>query len=300
MARLYDRLKRVGAFARGSFFYLPGRDATIIETTNIYKYGCKHDIQDTTGFCITPPFTYCFLEFYAKEVDTHYGTLLITYDRRLNKKVSKTLFLSRDLDDDTRWSCVAFFFVGIQKMLAQLPVIHEFNLDCDGTVIDTPEFGQLRQSITIKLLCPYNERDQNLVEACEVVADVNRNSLALMNTKNVELIDHPPPIKLSKKHEKKYGQPLVAYKTAQVSPMRTVQRMDGDDAPSSERDTISKGIQPLHIVAGNFADYRDGPGMFGNPKLKGVYWRPQHVRGNVERGVVVKDYEVKAPESDES
>jgi hypothetical protein len=121
-------------------------------------------------------------------------------------------------------------------------------------------------------------------------------AIGLINTKNVELIDHIPPPKLSKKHEKKYGEPLVTYKTIQVNPMRTVKRMDGDEVPSSERDTTSQGIQPLHIVAGNFADYRDGPGMFGNPKLKGVFWRPQHIRGNADRGVVVKDYEVKAPE----
>lgn len=125
-------------------------------------------------------------------------------------------------------------------------------------------------------------------------------TLAFIHTKNTELIDHHPPSKLSKKHEKKYGEPLVTYKTIKVNPMRTVQRMDGDDVPSSERDTTSKELMPLHIVAGNFADYRDGPGLFGKPELKAVFWRPQHVRGTAKRGVVVKDYEVEAPDDDES
>jgi len=34
-------------------------------------------------------------------------------------------------------------------------------------------------------------------------------------------------------------------------------------------------------------------GLFG--QQKGLYWWDAHVRGTAERGVVVKDYEVKAP-----
>jgi hypothetical protein len=35
-------------------------------------------------------------------------------------------------------------------------------------------------------------------------------------------------------------------------------------------------------------DYREGGGLFG--KHKGVYWWEHHLRGDVEHGIVDKDY----------
>lgn len=48
----------------------------------------------------------------------------------------------------------------------------------------------------------------------------------------------------------------------------------------------------LHIVRGHFADYSEGGGLFG--KLHGRYYIAPHVRGNAEKGVITKDYNVRA------
>lgn len=48
----------------------------------------------------------------------------------------------------------------------------------------------------------------------------------------------------------------------------------------------------LHIVRGHFADYTEGGGLFG--KLHGRYYIAPHVRGNVERGTITKDYRLRA------
>ena len=52
------------------------------------------------------------------------------------------------------------------------------------------------------------------------------------------------------------------------------------------------GQSPLHICRGHFKDYRES-GLFG--KVKGIFWWDQYVRGDLENGAVVKDYNVKAP-----
>ena len=40
-------------------------------------------------------------------------------------------------------------------------------------------------------------------------------------------------------------------------------------------------------VRGHYADYRNGAGLFGNPKLRCVFWIPEHQRGNAELGDVI-------------
>lgn len=47
----------------------------------------------------------------------------------------------------------------------------------------------------------------------------------------------------------------------------------------------------VHLVRGHFKDFRNGPGVGGNPNARGVYWTPPHVKGNPERGIVAKQYE---------
>lgn len=119
-------------------------------------------------------------------------------------------------------------------------------------------------------------------------------TLQFLNTRNTVLIDNQPPAKLSKRHEKKYGVPLVTYKTLKVLPMRKVNQNDYD--PATDGDTSIP--RSLHIARGHFKDYRNGPGLFG--KYQDIFWWDAHVRGSAETGVVVKDYDVQAPEHEAS
>lgn len=45
-------------------------------------------------------------------------------------------------------------------------------------------------------------------------------------------------------------------------------------------------------IRGHYADYRNGPGLFGNPDLKCVFWIPEHWQGNKEFGQVVPSYTI--------
>jgi len=115
-------------------------------------------------------------------------------------------------------------------------------------------------------------------------------TINFMHCKNVEQIEETPPPKLSAKHEKKYGVPLVKYKVLKVNSMR---REYADDDRESQ-----PGIpKSLHICRGHFKDYRNGGGLFG--KLEGIYWWDQYVRGDAKRGIVIKDYDVQAPKDED-
>lgn len=121
--------------------------------------------------------------------------------------------------------------------------------------------------------------------------NVTLMGLALMHCKNVELIDQPPPPKLSKSSQKKYGMPLVTYKVLKVTPMRKVYQFEGEQGNTEQEPTL----HPLHICRGHFKDFRNGKGLFG--KYKDIYWWDQHLRGNEEAGIAVKDYSVEPPEA---
>lgn len=103
--------------------------------------------------------------------------------------------------------------------------------------------------------------------------------------KNVEILDAVPPPKLSAKQEKRYGIPKLTYKTLNIVPMQQTLRSEGG------MDRGNSLAKALHICRGHFADYRDGPGLFG--RYHGLVWRDMHVRGDKKAGRVVKDYEVR-------
>lgn len=106
--------------------------------------------------------------------------------------------------------------------------------------------------------------------------------LALLNCRNVEVVDKPaPPAPILKQRAKK-GIPYIQYKTLEVKPLRKVyqngKQQGGEPEPKA-----------LHFVRGHFKDFT-AKGLFG--KYKGVYWWDSTVRGDVSKGVIDKDYRV--------
>ncbi len=71
--------------------------------------------------------------------------------------------------------------------------------------------------------------------------------------------------------------------------MKEVLRREG----GSETNGLKKA---LHICRGHFATYSPEHPLFG--KFTGTFWKPAHVRGSQEHGIVVKDYVIKVPSPD--
>lgn len=114
-------------------------------------------------------------------------------------------------------------------------------------------------------------------------------AISFLHCKNVEIKLDVPPDPLSRKHNKRYGRPLIRYHVLNIRPMRTILRKEG----RIETEGLEKA---LHICRGHFKDYRTD-GLFG--RYKGIYWWSDHVRGHPRRGLVLKDYNVLNPNKNE-
>lgn len=113
------------------------------------------------------------------------------------------------------------------------------------------------------------------------------NICHLLTMCNIELVDQPPNPRLSAISEREFGRPLTTYKVLKVNTGHKEYR--GQDANTGLKDFDPRR---MHVVRGHHAEY----GTNGRKLLFGKYerkiWIPAHVRGNEERGIVVKDYEV--------
>lgn len=110
-------------------------------------------------------------------------------------------------------------------------------------------------------------------------------AIALMNAKNVSLVDAPLPPKVARRREKD-GKAALTFKTLHIEPMRA--RVKQETKPGESETKVA-----MHLCRGHFKDYRDGAGLFG--KYKGLYWWESQVRGAEENGRVIKDYELGGP-----
>lgn len=108
-------------------------------------------------------------------------------------------------------------------------------------------------------------------------------AISFMHCKNTILKQVSHPQKLQQARIKKGWKPLIRYHMLEIRPIKRILEEEG---------SVSKnGIQKaLHICRGHFKDYREGKGLFG--KYKDMYWWDMHTRGDMDNGLVVKDYKV--------
>lgn len=114
-------------------------------------------------------------------------------------------------------------------------------------------------------------------------------TISFLHCRNVLLQEVRPPRRPLSNQQRRRGERArtpLSYHVLDIRPMREVLRTQGQQERVGTR-------RALHICRGHFAHYRER-GLFG--KYRGTFWRPQHVRGDAEQGVRVKDYRVKAPE----
>jgi hypothetical protein len=117
---------------------------------------------------------------------------------------------------------------------------------------------------------------------CELFAYLAAHALARMNCRNVVLRSITSP-KVARRHQRDIVPATVWHeiRITNVPQIRTTGRgVLGRDESKMRR----------FWVRGHYADYRNGAGLFGNPKLQGVFWIPEHQRGNAELGDVIPEY----------
>jgi hypothetical protein len=114
-------------------------------------------------------------------------------------------------------------------------------------------------------------------------------AISFLHCKNVTVEDAKPVgSRQQRRLEQRRGVRHSSFKTLVIEPMRQVLRTEGQ----SERHGLQRA---LHICRGHFAHYSEDRPLFG--KYSGTFWRPAHVRGSAEIGMVGKDYKVTAPKA---
>lgn len=113
-------------------------------------------------------------------------------------------------------------------------------------------------------------------------------TLDFMSCPKVAVTDATEKEGPSRKWMKRQGLPEIRYHTLNITPMKELLRTVG----GIEQNTFQKA---MHLCRGHWAHYTADKPLFG--KFTGTFWKPAHVRGSVEQGIVDKDYRIKIPEA---
>ena len=108
-------------------------------------------------------------------------------------------------------------------------------------------------------------------------------TISLLNCSNVRLVE------TGKTNQDKTKKQLLTERLVSVRHHELRVKVGEQLVRVDGRTESGEKLCPLHAVRGHFRDYSQGKGMFGKYKYNCV-WVPQFVRGNVEDGIVTRDY----------
>lgn len=107
-------------------------------------------------------------------------------------------------------------------------------------------------------------------------------AICFAHCKGTEIEEHQPTRQVRRAAERA-GKPVFTFHTIDIHPARQVLRTEGKITENG----IAKA---LHICRGHFAHYTADKPLFG--KYTGTFYRPMHIRGSAEKGIVGKDYRI--------
>lgn len=108
-------------------------------------------------------------------------------------------------------------------------------------------------------------------------------ALRILSCRNIRYEKINPPEKLNKKRRKKGKEELVSYHVLKIAPMSPKKQTKSDVAGTGESPRV-------HLCRGHFKTYTEEAPLFG--KYTGRFWWQPQVRGEKQKGIVHKDYNV--------
>lgn len=188
------------------------------------------------------------------------------------------------LEECARWHCfrsplntavVAEIVIDFGDGVARSPGIgYGIGVDCDGEVM-----GMWRT--TANGAMQFKESDYDFFRSYVVGA---MWAVSFMNCKNVTMNDATDSIGPSAKWQRRMRQPKLKYHVLGIDKLKSSLVREGR--------MYEVGMaKAMHLCRGHFAVYSDEKPLFG--KITGQVWRPAHVRGSADSGIVLKDYKIK-------
>lgn len=269
-------------------------DAVVFSVDNVAKYYIDHaQSLDLSDFLPTyaPPFEKFWVEYdTGKDLPPlgghqRVGILFNGYDH-----VGADWFDGSDSDPDGwRWSLEAFIYLEVDRKVCGPFFCWRIFVSADGHLIkedlELPKcrmFEDFQEPSWEQLNVTLNWQAREMLRPALL-------ALGFMHCKNVIQETHIPLSK-SRKQRRKDGTSKATYRTLDIEAMRRTLRVDG----GVELNGLGSA---LHICRGHFKTFSPEAPLMG--KGIGTYWWPSHVRGNKDRGQVLKDYRVMPPKSEE-
>jgi hypothetical protein len=280
----------------------------VIDATNVMEFYARHDkvewdyAADTP--CASPPFPEFWVEMRCPEVMvTSRGP-----ERRGPHDAEMLGFLVSAWENDGSpigW-CLKSGGLGADKLLEGVYwVLRIQPITC---IEGRPLWASYYKAVPVALDGRIVDIDMNIYSGLETtgldldqIRELFRElsqglmplllTISFMNCKNVSISPVEPDREINRERKKAGLRPFVRYHTINIEPMKKVLRTEGN----IEAEGLKRA---LHLCRGHFATYTDN--FMGRPLDKPMtVWRPAHVRGSLDEGVVIGDYNVKAPVPEE-
>lgn len=179
--------------------------------------------------------------------------------------------------DDGSVNTFTLFFLGREGHIQQPPMVMAVFVNRDGTVGRFSATGTAGDGQRVERL------------PAGALADMTATTLpvmwaiGLMNCRNVAMKEVVPQPRTTRKQHRPRPAGCSYHTIVLPSP-----RHSGAVGTTSDH----RGEVAQHTVRGHFATYKPEAPLFG--KLVGTYWRPWHLSGNPDRGVIESDYRLDA------
>lgn len=232
--------------------------------------GHKFKIFTTQMNKVVSPFAATWFEWFAEESPAmpKYASLVLKSDSPSNKK--------GDL-------------LSIYVFLFNKPK-NEWGLSPIMSSVDTVPCG-----ITTGWLVPKELFDRLPKNNIQGFREVNQYGLTcvylnllFLNCRNIKTIIQSPSQKLQKKRRKKGKLPLFSYYALEIKDMRKK-----TTKPEGYIPTPSGIKQRYHQMPARIVYYSKEKPLFGNPKNVGWFAFKSYWKGDLKKGTILKDYEVK-------
>lgn len=267
-------------------------ESTVILADNVRDYFVEHSGSDFdptyNGYLLAPPDKLVFVEHSPIGGSTvanvgrvmREGYLLEWFDAKTFSENLPEKFHTVNL----KWYCHAISIRhyqdnGESRVIPELGIMFGVNADCQIDWITLMSAGDSVPADRAAIYC--NEM--------AIRSFVSVMAIMFMHCRNVVRRDVTETEGPSAKWLRRQKAPEIRYHVLDINPMKEVLRTEG----GIEHNGLKKA---MHICRGHFVRYSEERPLFG--KHSGTFWKPAHVRGSAEHGIVDKDYELKLSSPD--
>lgn len=265
--RLYDTVRRETQSDYSE--WLNNKGCVVVDATAIYEqivaselFDICHNLEYVLSLPLRPAFNQLFIEWrYLSPNSTRAGIGFSLYPAH---------------EDEGEFQDGELLFAGSVVVFSGTDRIYAANLNLRKYTSDT------------KWKVDFIPDGADYFEFTEFLVHFGLYVMALINCRNIELIDHEPDPEASRAYEHCFGQPLTKYKTLTIKPA-------GKRYKNNAESKGYQGVAPLHLRRGHPVTYTEDAPMLGKTWGVGTFWRPATAVGEEKNGVRVKDYKIEIP-----